>query len=78
MSIFEDVPTDAAAITPSDTAENFAVALYVGGAGNVSVVTEAGTTTLFSGVPAGTILPIRVVKVRATGTTATTIVGFKI
>ena len=45
--------------------------LYVGGAGNVSVVTLGGDTITFVGVPAGTTLPIQVVKLRATGTTAT-------
>lgn len=45
--------------------------LYVGGAGNVSVVTYGGDTITFNGVPAGTTLPIQVVKLRSTGTTAT-------
>ena len=45
--------------------------LYVGGAGNVSVVTIGGETITFSGVLAGTTLPIQVVKIRSTGTTAT-------
>lgn len=45
--------------------------LYVGGAGNVSVVTIGGDTITFSAVPAGTILPIQVDRLRATGTTAT-------
>lgn len=45
--------------------------LYIGGTGNVSVVTLGGDTITFAGVPAGTTLPIQVVKLRATGTTAT-------
>jgi hypothetical protein len=45
--------------------------LYVGGAGNVSVVTVGDDTINFIGVPAGTTLPIQVVRLRATGTTAT-------
>ena len=45
--------------------------LYIGGTGNVSVVTLGGDTITFVGVPAGTTLPIQVVKLRATGTTAT-------
>jgi hypothetical protein len=45
--------------------------LYVGGTGNVSVVTIGGDTIVFNGVPAGTTLPIQVVKLRSTGTTAT-------
>lgn len=47
--------------------------LYVGGAGNVSVVTVGGDEIIFNGVPAGTTLPIQVVKLKETGTTATAI-----
>jgi hypothetical protein len=49
--------------------------LYVGGAGNLAVVTEAGNTVTFTAVPVGTQLEIRVKQVLATGTTATNIVG---
>ncbi|MEN9389315.1 MAG: hypothetical protein RLY61_399 [Candidatus Parcubacteria bacterium] len=45
--------------------------LYVGGTGNVSVVTIGGDTITFNGVPAGTTLPIQVLKLRSSGTTAT-------
>jgi len=34
----------------------------------------AGNTTTFTGVPAGTMLSIRVQQIKATGTTATSIV----
>ena len=47
--------------------------LYVGGTGNVSDVTIGGDIITFNGVPAGTTLPIQVVKLRSTGTTATLI-----
>jgi hypothetical protein len=47
--------------------------LYVGGTGNVSVITIGGDQITFAGVPAGTTLPIQVLKLRATGTTATLI-----
>jgi hypothetical protein len=49
--------------------------LYVGGTGNVSVITIGGDQITFNGVPAGTTLPIQVLKLRATGTTATLING---
>lgn len=65
----------AAAVTTSDTAANIFTRLYIGGAGNVAVVTEAGNTVTFSAVPVGTFLDIRVKQVLATGTTATNIVG---
>ena len=51
-------------------------ALYVGNGGDVSVVFAPGSTpVIFPNVQAGTILPVRVTQVRATGTTATGIVG---
>jgi hypothetical protein len=66
------------AISPSDTAEIAYVTrgLWVGGAGNVKVKTQGGETVTFVGVAAGTLLPIRVVQVFATGgTTATDFIG---
>jgi hypothetical protein len=68
---------EAVAITTSDTADNAYGSIYVGGAGNVSVVTEAGQTVTFTAPPVGTILPIRTSKVRATLTTATLLIGLK-
>lgn len=67
---------DAAAVTPSDYAEIPPCrALYVGGAGDLNVVTAAGTTVKFVGVGAGSILPVVVTKVLSAGTTATSIVA---
>lgn len=67
---------NAAAITPSDATDLGTVprALYATGAGTVSVVMRGGATVtlpMLAGVP----LPVRVTRVRATGTTATGIVG---
>lgn len=67
---------DAVAITKSDTETNAFSGIYVGGAGNVTVVTEDGTNVTFNAVPVGTILPIRTQKVMD-ATTATLLVGFK-
>lgn len=67
---------DAVAITKSDTESNAFSAIYVGGAGNVTVVTEEGTTVTFTAPPVGTIIPIRTQKVTA-ATTATLLVGFR-
>jgi hypothetical protein len=47
--------------------------LYVGGTGNVSVVTIGGDIITFNGVPAGTTLPIQALRLRSTSTTATLI-----
>lgn len=74
MSENFQVPNRAASVTPSDTAEVFASAIYVGSGGNLSVITEGGDTVTFSNVPAGTTLVVRVVRIRATNTTATNIV----
>ena len=40
------------------------------------MVTFAGTTVLFTAVPAGAIIPLNIQKIRATGTTASNIVIF--
>lgn len=61
-------PLDATVLTPTVRA------LYVGGAGDVSVTMANGGLATFSAVPAGTILPIRVTKVM-TATTATLILA---
>jgi hypothetical protein len=73
------------AITPSDTADQItsgivkmsnAFQVYVGTTGNVSVIcAEDSTPVTFTGVPAGTFLPVLVSRVRSTSTTATNLVG---
>jgi hypothetical protein len=73
MSLNSQIPSNAAAVTPSDTADNFGVALYVGGAGNVTLKTEAGQTVTFVAVPAGTVIVQRFTNVMA-ATTATGLV----
>ena len=49
--------------------------LYVGGGGAVAIVDAEGGTTVFAGVPSGSVLPVRVRQVRSTDTTATALVG---
>jgi fucose permease len=75
MSVYATF-TDAAVITKSDTADNTYSAIYVGGTGHLTVVTERGSTVLISAIPAGTLIPLRVSKVLA-ATTATLLVGLK-
>jgi len=63
----------AVSVTPNDDADLATPcrALYVGGAGNVEVImADGGTAVVFSGVAAGTVLPIRVQRVKAGSTTA--------
>lgn len=67
---------DAVAITPADTDLPFAIrGFYVGVAGHVAVKCLGGATVILKNVSAGCIVPVRCLQVRATGTTATDIVG---
>ena len=68
---------DGFAVTPSN-ATNFnawARGLYIGGAGNVVLVTPGGTQLTFVGLVAGQILPVACGRVNSTNTTATNIVA---
>ena len=74
----------AKAITKSDTVDvltttkldvRVPVEVYVGGAGNVAVVTGGGDTVTFTTVTAGSMLPVSVFRVLSTGTTATNMVA---
>jgi hypothetical protein len=68
---------NAAAVTPHNSTDlaQTSRALFVGGAGNLVAVMAGGTTVTFTGVVAGSILPIRVTRVNSTNTTATNIVS---
>ena len=66
----------AEAITPSDSTEVAYSAIYVGTTGNVAIETPAGDTVTFTSVPVG-VLPVCAVKVLATGTSASNLVGLK-
>lgn len=65
------------AVTPSDSTPlaSETRAIYVGAGGDLSVVLSSGDTITLSGVPAGSLLPLRAQKVRSTGTTASALVG---
>lgn len=69
--------SSAVAVTPHDTTELVTVsrALFVGGAGNISALMADGVACTFTGVAAGSVLPIRVRRVNSTNTTATNIVA---
>lgn len=73
-----DPASKAFSITPTDDVElaQTTRGLYVGGAGDISLKMVGDDTAVpFKGVTAGSLLPLRVKEVRATGTTATFIVG---
>lgn len=68
----------AAAVTPSNTVQLpfIARALYIGGAGTLAVkLLDDSVDTSFGAVTAGSIIPITCSHVRATGTSATSIVA---
>ena len=71
---FPMFPGDAASVTPSDTNSFPPSVLFVGGVGNVTILTAQGSTVLFFSVPGGSIIPVQATKVLATGTTASNIV----
>tara|TARA_B100001778_G_C18419860_1_gene552786 strand:- start:85 stop:549 length:465 start_codon:yes stop_codon:yes gene_type:complete len=50
--------------------QNNGAVLYVGTTGNIRVLTAANDDVVFVGVPAGQFIPVNVIKVFASGTTA--------
>lgn len=67
---------DAVAVVTSDATDltNPARALYIGVTGDVKVRTWGGSVVTFTAVPVG-FMPVSVVRVFATGTTASSIVA---
>lgn len=69
---------EAITITPNDATDLSKVTrgLYIGATGNVRVLLYYDTVPVtFVGAVTGSVLPIRVKRVYATGTTATSLVG---
>jgi len=67
------------AITPSDTVDlvDALVSIYVGVGGDVCVIDTAGNTVTHVGAPQGGYIgPFSVARVKATGTTATNLIGY--
>lgn len=65
------------AVTPNDSSDlsETTRALYVGTAGSVAAVMASGASVSFDTIASGTVLPVRVTRVLATGTTASAILG---
>lgn len=76
----------AAAVTPSDTVDipsvstqdgsgNNGCVLYVGTGGTLKVTTIGGDEVTFTGIVSGTFVPVQVLRVWATGTSASNIIA---
>lgn len=65
------------AVTPDDGTDltEASRAVYIGTAGNLSVKMLSGEVVTFAGLAAGTLLPVRVSRIRATGTSAGNIIA---
>ncbi len=64
------------AVTPNDGVTfKPTLGVFVGGAGSLAVMVDGGPDVTFAAVPANTHLPIRVTKIKSSGTTATNIVA---
>ena len=68
-------------VNPSDSVDitginpNTPATLFVGGGGDVVVITIGGSTLTLKNIADGSFLPIQVTRVKDTGTTATDIVA---
>ncbi len=67
----------AGAVTASDSANLSSIsrAIYVGSSGDVAAVMPDDAVVTFVAVQAGSILPVRIKRVNATGTTAANIIA---
>ena len=73
---FPMFPGGAKAVTPSDTVNlSYPSVIYVGGSGNVQVTTAQGDQVTFNGLLAGQVIPVQVIRVWSTSTTATTMLA---
>lgn len=71
-----DVAQMAEQVTPDDNGTlSDTLGVYVGVGGNLKVDMTSGNTVTFVGVAAGSVLPIQVSRVYATGTSASSIVA---
>ena len=71
---FPNFPGDAASVTTNDVTQFSPSVLYVGTGGTIRVLTAEGSDITFTNLPAGIILPLRVIRVYASTTTATGII----
>lgn len=71
--------TSGEAITPDDATDLSFVTrgLYIGSTGTVAVVMLSGDEVVLNDAQAGVIYPIRIRRLKATGTTAAGLIGFR-
>ena len=76
-TLLDSPARDAFAVTPNDDTDLDAVtrSVYVGGEGDLSVIMYSGAEVVFPGAVGN--VPICVRRIKATGTTATGIVGLR-
>ena len=73
---FPMYPGGASAVTPSDSVNlSYPSVVYVGGAGSVKVTTAQGDQVTFVGLSAGQVIPVQVIRVWSSGTTATSMLA---
>lgn len=71
---FPMFPGDAAVVTKSDSTTFNPSVLFCGTGGTIRVMTAQGTDVTFTNIVAGSILPVQVIRVYSSTTTATDIV----
>lgn len=72
---FPGYPGGATAVTASDVTNlPTPSTIYVGGLGTVRVLTAQGDDVTFVGLQSGQVIPVQVIRVFATGLTATNLV----
>ena len=75
LSVDDDIFTSGETYTVYKQAETGGAILYVGGTGAIKLTTSSGSILTFSGLNAGTFVPVQTIKVFNTGTTATNIIA---
>lgn len=65
------------AVAPSDSSllSETTRGVYVGTGGNIAALLLSGASVTFTSVPSGALLPVRLTKIMATGTSASNIVA---
>lgn len=68
---------DAGEVTPDDATDLPVLprAIYVGQSGDIALITAQGSPVTLVAVPAGSLIPLRAARIKATGTTAASIVA---